>query len=116
MTAIHLHRARSTDPTTSHAAAARAARFAESHAGRILAAVRKCGNATAHSISCYTGLSVVQIDRRLPELQRSGLVEVVQQGGQDMVRGGYRVWRAVDSSFAAMGEADREMLELGYGR
>lgn len=91
----HLHRARSTDPTTSHAAAVRAARFAESHAGRILHVLRTHGESTAERISVYAGLTVEQIDRRTVELQRAGLAEVVQQDGRDLVRGGYRVWRAV---------------------
>lgn len=34
-------------------------------------------------------------DRRLPELLKAGRVRVVQRGGEDLVRGGARVWEAV---------------------
>ncbi|HEU4431090.1 MAG TPA: hypothetical protein VFT98_20195 [Myxococcota bacterium] len=67
-------RARRTDPRPSHAAAANAARFAASHAGRILAAVREYPGLTTHRISELTGLSVVQVDRRAIEMQRAGLI------------------------------------------
>ena len=38
---------------------------------------------------------LVQIDRRLPELQRAGKARVVQMAGEDLTRGGARVWEAV---------------------
>ncbi len=107
---------RRTDPQTSHMAAASASKFAGSHVVRILAALQAYGMSTPPMIGTYTGLTVVQIDRRLPDLQRAGLAEVVQEGGIAKVRGGYRVWRAIDQSFAAMGDAARsEMVERGYG-
>jgi hypothetical protein len=87
-------RSRSTDPATSKQAAAKAARFAESHAGRILAALMD-GPATAHELSALTGLTVVQIDRRLPELADMGRACVVLHMGEPMQRGGARVWGAV---------------------
>lgn len=83
-------RARRTDPSTSHAAAKRAGRFAASHAGRILEALR-IQPMTAGEISQHTGLSVEQVCRRLPEITG---VRVVQQGGVDLERDGYRVWMA----------------------
>lgn len=93
---MHLHRARATDPASSHAAALRAAKFACSHAGRILAALREGGEMTAHGISEATGLTVVQIDRRTVELQRKGRIAVVKDAnGDDLVVDGYRVWKAV---------------------
>ena len=85
-------RYRSTDPTTSKIAGAAASAFAPTHSGRICAAL-EAGTMTAKEISRMTGLTVVQIDRRLPELQRSEKVEVVQLDGQDLVRDGCRVWR-----------------------
>ena len=45
--------------------------------------------------NAFTGLTVVQADRRLPELRRAGKVRVVQFGGADLIRGGARVWEAV---------------------
>jgi len=87
-------RARRTDPATSHAAAAKAERFATTHAGRILAALRDLGTATAHELSTATGLTVVQIDRRTIELQRAGLAYVVSMDGDPLTRDGFRVWAA----------------------
>jgi len=86
-----LMRARATDPLTSHAAARKAARFAASHAGRILAALQQ-GPATAHELTHRTGLSVVQIDRRMTELADAGRVCLVLFMGEPLVRGGCRVW------------------------
>lgn len=83
-------RARSTDPETSHKAARRADHFASTHAGRILEALR-ISPMTAGEISQHTGLSVEQVCRRLPEITG---VRVVQQGGVDLERDGYRVWMA----------------------
>ena len=84
-------RARTTDPSTSHAAAAAAGAFAPTHAERICEALRD-GTKTALEIHYATGLTVVQIDRRLPELQRADKVRVVQLDGRALVRDGYRVW------------------------
>lgn len=88
--------ARRTDPATSLAAAKSAQRFAFSHAGRILQALKLHGPRTAHEISQLIGLSVVQVDRRLPELSRAGLARVVKlDDGADKVLGGFRVWEAI---------------------
>ncbi len=86
-------RARFTDPATSHAAARKAARFAASHAGRILAALQQ-GPATAHELERRTGLTVPQIDRRMTELADAGRVCLVLFMGEPLVRGGCRVWEA----------------------
>jgi predicted transcriptional regulator len=86
-------RARNVDPATSHVAAAKAARFSESHAGRIHVALTQ-GPATAHELAERTGLTVVQIDRRLPELQRMGMAAVVVCDGKTVTRDGFRVWWA----------------------
>lgn len=68
--------------------------FAPTHSNRICAELER-GTMTALEISRATGLTVVQIDRRLPELQRVGKVQVVQLDGRDLVRDGYRVWGLV---------------------
>lgn len=87
-------RVRARDPLSSVLAAERSTRFSETHKGRILAALQILGgSATAHEISQSTGLSVVQVDRRLPELERDNLAEVVELAGQDVMRGGFRLWR-----------------------
>lgn len=91
---IPARRARRTDPETSHTAARNAERFAASHAGRILEALRQ-GAATAHELSILTGLTVVQIDRRLPELQAKKLAQPKGYPVGYVLRGGFRVWEAV---------------------
>lgn len=87
--------ARASDPITSVIAGERAAMFAGNHYGRILAALAEEKALTAGELEQITGLTVVQIDRRLPELQRQGLTRVVQFEGEDLLRNGYRVWEAV---------------------
>lgn len=91
---IQVARARKTDPVTSHEAAKNAERFAGGHKSLILEAL-KDGPRTAHGIAAMTGLTVVQIDRRLPELRSAGLAEPMKHDdGADVVVGGFRVWRA----------------------
>ena len=86
-------RVRAQDPVTSVAAAERSLKFSATHKGRILAALKDAGTATAHEISLATGLSVVQVDRRLPELARDGLAEVLRIGDVDVTLDGFRFWR-----------------------
>lgn len=88
------HLVRAHDPLSSVLAAERAPKFAGGHCARILAALDG-QQATAHELQKATGLTVVQIDRRLPELSRYGKARVVQRGGFDLMRGGARVWEAV---------------------
>lgn len=92
MSVSHLVRAR--DPLSSVQAAERTPQFARGHCAAILKALAK-GQATAHELQVRTGLTVVQIDRRLPELQKAGKARVVQFGGEDLMRGNARVWEAV---------------------
>ena len=92
---IDFSRARASDPMTSVTAAIQSSRFAESHAGRILAALKLHGPMTAHELG-IVGLTVVQADRRLPELASKRLATVIKAAdGEDLVRGGCRVWGAV---------------------
>ena len=97
------HRARSSDPSTSKRAAIKAERFALSHAGRIVCALvnwKDMGYTSAgvDEIAAISRLTIVQIDRRLHEMQDSGLVELVMENGQPKVRNGYRVWTLKDSA------------------
>ena len=89
------HLVRASDPLSSVLAAEGAMAFAGSHYERILAALANGRQATPHELQEDTGLTVVQIDRRLPELQRAGKARVVQMAGEDLTRGGARVWEAV---------------------
>ncbi len=83
-------RARSSDPLTSVIAAKRASKFANSHRDRILAAFRGWTNLTAQDIAEKSGLTVVQVDRRLVEMQRAGVIETTGSA-----RDGFRCWRLV---------------------
>lgn len=87
-------RARRTDPATSHQAAEDAARFAPSQSQRILNCLAAVPNATPHELTIATALTVVQIDRRLPELEREGKARVVIVDGKPLQRGNSRVWEA----------------------
>lgn len=92
---MHTHTlVRATDPLSSVLAAERTTQFAGGHCARILAALRS-RPATAHELEATTGLTVVQIDRRLPELLKAGHARVVQVADEDLMRGGARVWEAV---------------------
>lgn len=82
-----LPRVRSTDPLPSHLAAAESYSFSGSHAERILKAIQHAPGQTPAYYAAMTGLTVVQIDRRLPEMRARGLVEPTGQ-----VYDGYRVW------------------------
>lgn len=89
------HLVRAHDPLSSVLAAERTTQFTGGHCARILADLTKRGQATPHEMQSTTGLTVVQIDRRLPDLQKAGKARVVQRGGFDLMRGGARVWEAV---------------------
>lgn len=93
MNVAHLVRAH--DPLSSVLAAEHTPQFAGGHCARILAALTSRGPSTAHELQAATGLTVVQIDRRLPDLQKAGKARVVHRGGIDLMRGGARVWEAV---------------------
>lgn len=66
-------RARSTDPVTSHLAAAHAERFIGNHRDRILKALEHPG--TAYDIAERSGLEYHAVQRRLKELERDGQAE-----------------------------------------
>lgn len=90
-------RTRAHDPGTSVAAAERAALFAGKHSERILAAMARHEVMTARTIADATGLTVVQVCRRLPELKRAGRIKAQQvqtaQGPEDLEIDGFTAWR-----------------------
>ena len=89
-----VQRARRSDPATSKKAAIRASAFANSHSECILFALEQNGPSTAYRLSMLTGLSVVQIDRRMSELNRANQCEVVLlENGLPKEIDGFRVWR-----------------------
>ncbi len=82
-------RARKGDPETSKAAAVKSTEFSATHAGRVMTCLYS-GPKGADAISRETGLTVVQVCRRLPDLQARQLAEPTG----DQVNG-FRVWRAI---------------------
>lgn len=64
-------RARREDPETSKDAAARAGEFAHGHYALILGALGIHGPQTIYELASRTGLSHVQVARRLPEMASS---------------------------------------------
>ena len=89
------YRVRAGDPVTSVLAAERSMEFSGGQRARIMEALRSLGSATAQELASATGLTVVQVDRRLPEAKRDGTAEVMQLNGDDVRRDGYRVWMPV---------------------
>jgi predicted ArsR family transcriptional regulator len=87
--------ARKTDPEVSFEAAARAVEFSGAHCDRILACLETFGPQTKDEIADKTGLSPVQVDRRLPDLRKAG--KAVPTGDVRQSHSGRpeRVWRAV---------------------
>ena len=82
-------RARSTDPQTSKDAAARAERFAGTHAWKILMCLHE-GWGTAQTIGQQVGLTVEQVCRRLPEIKD---IEPATMHGKPATLNGFRLWR-----------------------
>lgn len=99
-------RFRRTDPVTSKVAAVNAERFASSHAGRIVAALRALSTATAAELAQESGLAVVQIDRRRKEMEQAGQVYMLRQGGKLFTRDGFMVWALTpDACYFSSSEA-----------
>lgn len=67
--------ARSSDPSTSHAAADEAKQLQERHHRIILAALEAHGPAGKDRLAVLTSLTGVQVCRRLVELERAGRIK-----------------------------------------
>jgi len=83
-------RSRATDVATSHDAAERAKTFVAAHEAKIFEAIYQAGErgATAKEIAAITGLSDVQVNRRLGNMGERGLI--VRNGQR---RDGCFAWR-----------------------
>ena len=93
---LSMPRARRSDPSTSHRAAAMSVRFADSHGNRIVEALREHGRMSPVGIGGMTGLTVVQVDRRVIELERAGRIrQVKDEVGNPVIWNDCRVWEAV---------------------
>lgn len=78
--------ARRSDPDTSREAARRARSLAGQHAAQILAVLRQGGNQTCTEIAVASGLTAVQVARRMHELVDAG--EVVVADGHGLTASG----------------------------
>jgi hypothetical protein len=87
--------ARNTDPITSHLAAHMAIQFSGKHADQIHAALVQFGPMSKDQIATRTGLTGVQVDRRLPELEKA--LRAAPTGATTLNSAGRleRVWEAV---------------------
>lgn len=87
--------ARRTDPETSVAAARAAVVFTGTHCERIHAALTALGPMTKDEIARRTGLTSVQVDRRLPDLEEAGKAEPTGDVRNSDSGRPERVWRAL---------------------
>lgn len=87
--------ARSCDPSTSHEAARRVREFATGHSATILDCLRAHGALTVDEIAKHTPLLAHQINKRLPEMQRSGLVRPTGRTRSSASGRPEREWEAV---------------------
>ena len=92
---IPMPRSRRTDPITSHLAAQSARPLQMTHLEQILAALQQHGAGTIDTIADWTGLSAVQVARRLPELQQQGLASPTGKLGLSVCGRLEREWEAV---------------------
>lgn len=86
--------ARRSDPPTSHEAARRAP--TRGHAARVLAVLRT-GPAGQSEIGSRCGMLPHQVNKRLPELQRAGLVELTGRQVQGATGCMEREWRSTSN-------------------
>ena len=92
--ALPLPRARASDPVTSHQAAASAKDLAKEHHALILRMLR-CGPGGADAIAARTcgKLSGHQVNKRLGEMQRAGIIRLTGETVQSNSGRAQRVWR-----------------------
>ena len=78
--------ARKSDPSTSHAAAARVGEFRKMQHDTILRVLRHRGQLTAFDIAAFCALDAHEIGKRLSEMERVGLIRVVLNEGRIVMR------------------------------
>lgn len=86
---------RANDPVTSFMAADRVHEFQADHCTRILCALKRMGMAGAEQIGAVTGLDAYQIRKRLPELQKRGMVQPHQETRLTATGRHERLWIAL---------------------
>ena len=88
-------RARVLDPLTSHMAAESVADVAKGHMEVVHACLKKYGPLGKDGIAKYSGLRNDQVWRRLPELQKMGLIELTGKTARSNSGRSEREWRAI---------------------
>jgi predicted Rossmann fold nucleotide-binding protein DprA/Smf involved in DNA uptake len=83
-------RARNGDALTSHEAAERAKAFAQDHRASILGVMWR--PMTADAVARVTGLSIEQVCRRLPEMEREGTVRLTGNTVKGANGSNFREW------------------------
>lgn len=86
-------RARSTDPATSHQAAASAKELQAKHHREILRALELYGPSGKDRIAALTRLTGVQVCRRLVELERAGSIEATGKKVHSTAGRAEREWK-----------------------
>ena len=95
MTDLSLPLCRASDPITSFEAADRVKEFQADHCTRILAALKRMGQSGAEQIAAMTGMDAYQVRKRLPELQKNGLVQPYQATRKTSTGRSERLWGAI---------------------
>jgi predicted transcriptional regulator len=89
-------RSRKTDPQTSHDAAEQAQELADKHFIKIHFVLAKYGPMGKDGIAQKTGLDSAQVSRRLPEMQKLGLVRLTGNFAMSFARRKEREWSIVE--------------------
>ena len=88
-------RARNTDPITSWDAAGSAKDLAKQHSAIILKTLREQGPLGKDGIAFFAVMDGNQVARRLPEMEREGLVGLTGKTVKSMARRMEREWYAI---------------------
>jgi predicted ArsR family transcriptional regulator len=90
---MEFFRARVLDPITSHMAAESVADVTKGHMEVICACLKKYGPLGKDGIARYSGLRNDQVWRRLPELQKMGLIELTGKTARSNSGRSEREWK-----------------------
>jgi hypothetical protein len=88
-------RARVLDPITSHMAAHSVADVAPAHMEVIHACLKRYGALGKDGIAKYSGLRNDQVWRRLPEMEKMGMIELTGKTAKSNSGRSERDWRAI---------------------
>ena len=88
---------RASDPVTSHLAALKAEKTQIPHIERIRLALERIGSGTFYEIAAAAQMRESQVWRRLPEMQKAGIIDTVKENGVEVLKDGAlrakcRVW------------------------